>query len=101
MNKRKTAQPVTVAPAAVQADPEPLVYVGPSITGVVIRNTTYGELPRNFRAAIKERPWLRGLCVPIARLGEALRQIQTGNGSVFTLYVRALQDSAEIEKVKE
>lgn len=74
------------------------VYVGPTINGIATRNTTYEALPEPLEAAIKARPYLSSLCVPIASLGSALRQISGQQGGIYTLYNRALSESAEIQK---
>lgn len=74
------------------------VYVGPTINGVAARNTVYEDLPEGLTAAISDRPYLAGLCVPIHSLSAALRQIAGKQGSVYTLYSKAQADSANIEK---
>ena len=48
------------------------VYVGPTIIGVATRNTTYEELPKPLKAAIRQFPYLGNLCVPVSGLAGAL-----------------------------
>ena len=48
------------------------VYVGPTIIGVATRNTTYEELPKPLKAAIRQFPYLGNLCVPVSGLAAAL-----------------------------
>lgn len=74
------------------------VYVGPTIEGVATRNTVYEDLPEPLKAAIKERPYLSGLCVPIPKLSAALQQIDSKQGGTYSLYKKALDSSAEIQK---
>ena len=74
------------------------VYVGPTITGVAVRNTTYGKLPDNLSKAIEASPYLGGLCVPIASLSRSMEQIDRQEGSTYTQYKKALENSAKIQK---
>lgn len=75
-----------------------IVYVGPTITGVATRNAVYEDLPEALAKAIKANPYLGGLCVPISKLGGAMEQIDRKQGSIYTLYTKALADSAVIQK---
>ena len=74
------------------------VYVGPTIIGVATRNTTYEELPKPLKAAIRQFPYLGNLCVPVSGLAGALAQINRKQGSIYNLYNQALADSAIIQK---
>lgn len=74
------------------------VYVGPTIPGVAIRNAVYEELPEALTKAIKARPYLGGLCVPIRKLPAAMEQIEVQQGGTYTLYRKALNDSADIQR---
>lgn len=74
------------------------VYVGPTITGVATRNSVYEELPEALAGAIKVNPYLGGLCVPIGKLSGAMDQIDRQKGGIYTLYKKALEDSANIQK---
>lgn len=84
--------------AAKKEQPQKIVYVGPTITGVAVRNTTYAQAPAQLAAAIKRRPYLRGLCVPVSGLASAMQQITRQQGGIYTLYKKALEESAEIQK---
>lgn len=75
-----------------------VVYVGPTITGVATRNTVYEDLPEALKKAIQADPYLGGLCVPIPRLSGAMEQIDRQQGTIYTLYSKALADSAKIQK---
>ncbi len=74
------------------------IYIGPTIDGVAVRNTVYEELPKPLAAAIKNAPYLSGLCIPISKLAEAMKQINSGSGMVYKLYSMALKERAEIKK---
>lgn len=74
------------------------MYVGPTIVGVATRNTTYDEAPEALTAAIQTRPYLASLCVPLDRLAPAMNQLNMRQGGIFTLYNKALSESAEIQK---
>jgi len=74
------------------------VYIGPTITGVATRNAVYEELPEALAKAIKDRPYLGGLCVPISKLAGAMGQIDRQQGGFYSLYTKALADSAKIQK---
>ena len=74
------------------------MYVGPTIVGVATRNTTYEEAPAPLAAAIQTRPYLASLCVPLDQLSVAMTQMNKRQGGVFTLYKKALAESAEIQK---
>ena len=74
------------------------IYVGPTITGVAVRNSVYGALPESLEKAIQAKPYLGGLCVPITKLAGAMDQIDRQKGGIYTLYKKALEDSAAIQK---
>lgn len=74
------------------------IYIGPTIDGVAIKNTVYDELPQALEAAIKKRPYLSGLCIPITGLANATKQITSRSGAVYKIYTKALEERAEIMK---
>lgn len=68
-----------------------IVYVGPTIPGVANRNTVFdGSLPQSLQTAIQETPIIGNLVIPISRLSDALTQIRTKSGSIYTIYQKAL-----------
>ena len=71
------------------------VYVGPTIVGVAARNTVYDEIPEALQTAIKDAPFLAGLCLPISGLSVAMCQIRNGSGAIYTLYKNALNYSVK------
>ena len=74
------------------------MYVGPSLEAIAARNTVFEKLPEALEAAIKKRPYLAGLCVPISGLAKALQQIDNQQGRIYTLYSKAESEKAAIEK---
>ena len=78
--------------------PKKIMYVGPTLEAIAARNTTFEKLPEALEAAIKKRPYLAGLCVPISSLAKALQQIDNKQGNIYTLYSKAESDKAAIEK---
>lgn len=74
------------------------MYVGPTLEAIAARNTVFEKLPEALETAIKKRPYLAGLCVPIPRLAKALQQIEKKQGGIYTLYSKAESEKAAIEK---
>lgn len=68
----------------------PVVYCGPTIPGVAVQYTTYTNgTPTALAEAIKEKPVLGGLVVPLDKLPEVRRQFHDGAGRYYTLYRKA------------
>ena len=68
----------------------PVVYCGPTIPGVAVQYTTYTNgTPSALAEAIKEKPVLGGLVVPLDQLPEVRRQFHAGAGRYYTLYRKA------------
>ena len=79
---KKTAQPAG-----------PVVYCGPTIPGVAVKFTIYTNgTPTALAEAIKKKPVLGGLVVPLDQLPEVRRQFRAGVGRYCTLY-KAVQVS--------
>ena len=74
------------------------MYVGPTLEAIAARNTVFEKLPEALEAAIKKRPYLAGLCVPVSGLAKALQQIDNQQGRIYTLYSKAESEKAAIEK---
>lgn len=71
----------------------PTVYCGPTIPGVARQYTTYkdGVLPGLLTEAIKGKPVLESLVVPLKELPEVRRQFVAGAGRYYSLYCQALK----------
>ena len=74
------------------------MYVVPTLEAIAPRNTVFEKLPEALEAAIKKRPYLAGLCVPVSGLAKALQQIDNQQGRIYTLYSKAESEKAAIEK---
>ena len=67
-----------------------VVYCGPTIPGVAVQYTTYTNgTPTALAEAVKEKPVLGGLVVPLDKLPEVRRQFHDGAGRYYTLYRKA------------
>ena len=65
----------------------PVVYCGPTIPGVAVQYTTYTNgTPAALAEAVKEKPVLGGLLVPLDQLPEVRHQFHAGAGRYYTLY---------------
>ena len=68
----------------------PVVYCGPTVPGVAVQYTVYTNgTPTALAEAIKEKPILGGLVVPLDKLPEVRRQFHDGAGRYYTLYRKA------------
>ena len=68
---------------------ETLVYVGPTIKGVVKRDTFFNHgISEELKKAIKEKPVLGSLVVPLSHFPNAKKEIQIG-GTMQVLYQKA------------
>ena len=68
----------------------PVVYCGPTVPGVAVQYTVYTNgTPTALAEAIKKKPILGGLVVPLDKLPEVRRQFHDGAGRYYTLYRKA------------
>ena len=71
---------------------EKVVYVGPSITGVVVQNTIFNNgIPAALKAAIDEAPIIGNLLIPISKLPMALKEIASQQGAMHIYIENAKQ----------
>ena len=71
----------------------PVVYCGPTVPGVAVQYTVYTNgTPTALAEAIKEKPILGGLVVPLDKLPEVRRQFHDGAGRYYTLYRKAQEN---------
>lgn len=71
----------------------PVAYCGPTIPGVAVQYTVYiNGTPAALTEAIKEKPALGGLVVPLDQLPEVRRQFHAGAGRYYTLYRKAQEN---------
>lgn len=81
--------PVKTVAAAAAPKHENIMYVGPSIPGVAIQNTVYTEIPAGALEAIKGRPIIRNLFVPIKDYSKAEEMIRTQSGHIYAAFEAA------------
>ena len=65
---------------------EPLMYIGPTIPGVAIRNRVYAEIPESLTEAIGKIPEISNLLIPITDYPEAERMLSSGKGYAASAY---------------
>ena len=71
----------------------PVVYCGPTVPGVAVQYTVYTNgTPTALAEAIKKKPILGGLVVPLDQLPEVRRQFHDGAGRYYTLYRKAQEN---------
>ena len=86
------AQTAAKTVQAVKADAAgPLMYVGPTVTGLAIQNRVYTKIPEDAGNLIKEHPELRNLFIPVRDYPKANRMIREGTGYIYSAYLAALE----------
>ena len=76
--------------AVVEAKPTAVVYCGPKIPGIAAQYQVFtGGLPEQLNAAIKQKPVLGALIVPLAEMAEARKAINSGTGRLAALFRKA------------
>ena len=78
----------------IQSKVETVVYIGPTILGVVAKNTFFNNgLSTELTTAIKEIPVIGKLVVPISDYPKAMAQINKKEGVTYSFYQKALEHS--------
>lgn len=76
--------------ATVVEKPTAVVYCGPKIPGIAAQYQVFtGGLPEQLNAAIKQKPVLGALIVPVAEMAEARKEINSGTGRLAALFEKA------------
>lgn len=71
---------------------ETLVYLGPTIVGVVTQNTFFNNgLSDELENVIKEMPVINNLIVPLSKYTKASSEINKNEGAMYEFYKKALQ----------
>lgn len=92
---RNMQEPTTRSNVKTSAKKETVIYIGPTIPGVVVKNTVFNNgLPELLKEKITEIPAARSLIVPIGKLSEAKAAIQQSN-TAENVYYKKLQNSIE------
>ena len=90
--KKETAAPVTAK------KPEPVMYVGPTITrSGVIQNSVYTEIPESAKAIMEQLPIFGALFMPVTTYPQAEREIREQTGYFWSAYKAAID---YINKIK-
>lgn len=86
IQETKKEKAVEVATKATQTVCEPVVYVGPKITGLKV-NTTYTKgIPKAADDAIKENPLIKKMFVKVSEIAEAKKQLSQENSALSIIY---------------
>lgn len=73
--------------SAAPAPAESVMYVGPSIRGVIATATVFNNgFPEIVNRKIEECPSLTELFVPVSEVGAALKDIQNKEGAISVFY---------------
>lgn len=73
-----------------KSKPGPLIYIGPTIPGVVATATVFNKgIPEVFNAKAQECPYLSELLIPIENAAEKIKEIQKGEGAAAVFYEAA------------
>lgn len=67
--------------------PQQLIYIGPSIAGVVMTGTIFRNgIPKELKEIINQHPNVGYLIVPIEKLPQAIKEIGNQKGAMHILY---------------
>ena len=90
--KKEVTAPATEETAAVQKKKEvhDLMYLGPSIVGVVRHSTVFknGILPEKAKECINVLPMMEKLFVPIGDMPKAVKEIKKDQSVLHTIYIQ-------------
>lgn len=68
---------------------EAVVYIGPSIKGIVSTGTVYSNgLPELLIKKADEQPVLNSLVIPVSKLAEAERELRVPGSALATIYAK-------------
>lgn len=70
--------------------PDPVMYVGPTISGIGIQNRVYTEIPVGAQAAFEKEPELRNLFIPVIEYPSVGRMLREEKGYIYSAYMKAL-----------
>ena len=73
-----------------QQSREAVMYLGPTIVGVIRHSTVFKEgiLPEKVQECIKQLPMMERLFVPIGDIPEAVKEINKNQSVLRTIYVQ-------------
>ncbi|MBQ9228997.1 MAG: hypothetical protein IJ168_09230 [Eubacterium sp.] len=73
--------------------PEPTMYIGPTIAGLLPTSTIFqeGVLPDYVKSKIEECPSIQELILPISEVSKAKNELAAGKGAVSIFYRKVQQ----------
>ena len=76
--------------AGKQKSREAVMYLGPTIVGVIRHSTVFkeGVLPEKVQGCVKQLPMMERLFVPIGDIPEAVKEINKNQSVLRTIYVQ-------------
>lgn len=81
--------------AALKETTAPVVYIGPTIPGVVMTNTILKEKGNELEQICEKMPEIKTLMVPAADLARARKELETEGTPAKICYNRAVEHLAE------
>lgn len=95
-NKKEGKAKAAEKPAAPKK-PEPVIYLGPYIKGLVNPGVVFTNgLPGNLKQAVKELPEIGELCIPISQAVAARKKLSQPGSSLSIFYSKAQTYRKEI-----
>ena len=91
----ETKAPAKKKQPVASKEPETVLYVGPTISGIAITGTVYTSIPDAAKAAREKAPMFLNLFIPIREYGAAERMIREKKGYVYSAYAEALKFKEE------
>lgn len=93
--KATTNGQVKATGAALKETTVPVVYIGPTIPGVVMTNTILREKGNELKQICEKMPEIKTLMVPVADLAKARKELETEGTPAKICYNRAVEHLAE------
>lgn len=91
-----TTEDITVVEKMAKKQPKQVVYVGPTIPGVIKTNTIFNNgIDERVAERIKSQQELGGLLIDINNLSDAQRQIALKKGAYYSLYSKVQRSLKE------
>lgn len=66
----------------------PLMYVGPSVSGIGIQNRVYTEIPEDAKEKAKEVPEINLLFIPVASYPTANQMLREKKGYIYSAFCK-------------
>jgi len=66
-----------------------VLYVGPTIRGVAIRNAVYTGIPEEAQRLQESLPLFPNLFIPIASYSRAMKMLRGHKGAIYAAYLEA------------